>query len=158
MKVATLAIIIKDNQVLLGFKKKGEIGSQTVNGPGGKVEEGETLEECLARETKEELGIELDEDKLEKTAVITFFAKGVADFEVHIFRTSSFSGTPVETLDMIPTWYDIDNLPFEKMLESDREWFEKAIRGEKFNAKVYYSDRASGFERIEFLPFAFNGK
>lgn len=154
MKVATLGIIIRNNQVLLGFKKKGEIGSQTVNGPGGKVEEGESLEECLVRETKEELGIELDKEKLEKTAVITFFAKGVVDFEVHIFRTSIFSGTPQETLDMIPAWYDIDNLPFDKMLESDRKWFEKAIHGDKFNANVYYRERASGFEKIEFLPFS----
>ena len=154
MKVATLAIIIKNNQVLLGFKKKGEIGSQTINGPGGKVEAGETLEECLVRETREEVGVELDENKLEKTAVITFFVKEVPDFEVHIFRTSSFSGTPKETLDMIPAFYDVDALPFDKMLESDRDWFEKAIRGERFNARVYYNERASGFKKIEFLPFS----
>lgn len=153
MKIATLALITKDNQVLLGYKKKGEIGSKTLNGPGGKQEANETLLECLLRETHEEVGLVLVENKVEKMGVITFFEGDRPDFEVHIFHTSCFSGTPQETIDMIPGWYDIDNLPFDKMLESDREWFTKMLKGEKFNANVYYRERAKDFDRIEFLPF-----
>ena len=153
MKIATLALITKDNQVLLGYKKKGEIGSKTLNGPGGKQEANETLLECLLRETREELGIILADSKVEKMGVITFFDGDRPDFEVHIFHTNYFIGTPQETIDMIPDWYDIDNLPFDKMLESDREWFTRMLKGEKFNANVYYRERARDFDRIEFLPF-----
>lgn len=152
MKRATLAIIVKDNQVLLGEKKKGEIGTGTLNGPGGKQEEGETLVECLVRETKEELDITLLPEKLTYSGVITFCVAGVPDFEVHIYRTDTFEGTPKETADMIPGWYPTTRLPLEKMLESDRAWFEKAVQGKTFNATVYYKERAKGFERIEFLP------
>ncbi|MEK7176762.1 MAG: 8-oxo-dGTP diphosphatase [Patescibacteria group bacterium] len=152
MKIATLAIIVKGNKVLLGYKKKGEIGTNTLNGPGGKCEPNESPINCLIRETKEELDITLDAKYLEKISVITFFFAGVASFEVHVFRTDRFEGTPKETADMIPDWYDVNNLPLDKMLESDREWFSKAIRGEKFNANVYYRARASNFEKIEFLP------
>ncbi|KXJ98477.1 MAG: hypothetical protein UZ19_OD1000681 [Parcubacteria bacterium OLB19] len=154
MKIATLALIIRNNQILLGYKKKGEIGQETLNGPGGKKEDNESLEKCLVRETQEEVGITLDIDRLEKVGIITFFNAETPDFEVHIFRTEYFLGTPIETLDMVPDWYNIDNLPLDKMLESDREWFPRMANGEKFDARVYYRSRAKDFDRIEFLPFS----
>ena len=154
MKIATLVLIIKNNHVLLGYKKKGEIGQQTLNGPGGKQESGESLKECLLREPREEVGLTLDPNKLEKVGTITFFDAGIADFEVHIFRTEHFIGIPKETDDMIPDWYNIDNLPLDRMLESDREWFSKMAKGEKFNAHVYYLSRAKDFDRIEFFAFS----
>lgn len=154
MKVATLAIIVRGNKVLLGLKQGGsEIGDGTLNGPGGKLEPGETILECLVRETEEEVGITLDPSKAEKVSVITFHAGDVPKFEVHIYRTSDFSGEPHETESMIPAWYDIDSLPVNRMLESDKAWFPQVIRGEKFHAKVYYRDGVKDFDRIEFLPF-----
>lgn len=54
---------------------------------------------------------------------------------------------------MVPAWYDIDALPVDRMLESDRAWFPSAIRGDKFRANVYYRERAKGFIKIVFLPF-----
>jgi 8-oxo-dGTP diphosphatase len=153
MKKATLAIIRQENNVLLGLKKKGEIGSQTFNGPGGKCEEGESPIDCIIRETREEVGIELHREHLKLIAVITFYAADVADFEVSVFITNIFSSTPVETVDMVPKWFDITALPLDQMLESDREWFSKVVAGEEFRANVFYKERAKNFERIEFLPF-----
>lgn len=156
MKSATLAIIVREGKVLLAEKKKGaEIGSGTLNGPGGKIEmingRPETPEECVVRETKEEMGIDLDQNKLEKLGVITFFANNQPDFQVVVFRTQDFSGEPRETDAMfLPQWYAIEALPLERMLESDREWFAQAAAGEKCNAQVYYKERAKDFERIEF--------
>lgn len=151
MKQATLALIVRDGKVLLGEKKRGEIGTGTLNGPGGKVEPGETPEECVVRETREELGIALDPSKLDKLGVITFFVQNIADFQVHLYHTEYFSGEARETEDMIPEWYPIDSLPFERMLESDREWFARAARGEHFDAEVYYEERAKTFKQIRFL-------
>jgi 8-oxo-dGTP pyrophosphatase MutT (NUDIX family) len=154
MKIATLAIIIREGKVLLGRKQGApEIGEGTLNGPGGKQEEGETLEQCLIRETEEELGIALDASKSEKVAVITFFAGGNADFEVHVYRTEDFTGKPRETSSMVPEWHDTSRIPYDRMLESDRRWLSRVIYGEKFCANVYYRERAKGFISIEFLPF-----
>jgi 8-oxo-dGTP diphosphatase len=153
MKIATLALIVQDGKVLLGEKKKGEIGTGTLNGPGGKLDPGETLLECVVRETEEEMEIKLSPDRMQKRAIVTFHAAGEPDFQVHVYKTDSFEGDLHETADMIPSWHSIDTLPFERMLDSDKMWFAKAISEEPFNANVYYAERAKGFQNIEFLPF-----
>ena len=157
LRLATLALIVKDGKVLLGEKKKGaEIGSGTLNGPGGKADSKpdgtmERPEECIVRETREEIDIQLDPTKLEKIGTMTFFAAGEADFQVVVFRTETFVGEPSETSSMFPPqWYPLDALPFDRMLESDREWFARAAAGEKFDADVFYKERAKDFERIQF--------
>lgn len=154
MKIATLALIIQDGKVLLGQKHGGSaLGAGTLNGPGGKLEQGESIVDCVIRETKEEFDIILSADALEKVAVITFYGGSTPGFKVYVYRTGSFTGEPRETDTMIPGWYDIHHLPLERMLDSDRAWFPKALRGEKFNAHVFYRELGKGFIRIEFLPF-----
>jgi len=150
MKTATLLILVKDEKVLLGFKKKGEIGTNTLNGPGGKVENGESLMDCVIRETQEEVNLTLDPNDLKKTAIVTFYNNGTPDFEVHLFYTTTCLGVPAETTDMSPAWYNVDNIPFDKMLASDHKWFARAVNGETFTARVYYKERAKDFDRIEF--------
>jgi 8-oxo-dGTP pyrophosphatase MutT (NUDIX family) len=152
MKIATLAIILRDGKVLLGEKKTGEIGIHTLNGPGGKCESGETLIDCVVRETREEVGVELHRAALINIAVITFYVANVPDFEVHVFRTESFSGIAIETDSMVPYWYDVHSLPLERMLESDRAWFPRAVQGDRFDARVYYRKRAKEFYHIVITP------
>ena len=153
MKIATLGIVRKDNEILLSEKKKGEIGIGVVCGPGGKLDPGETLPECLIRETREELEVELDPASLELVAVIDFYTGSEIDFRVYVYRAKILSGEIHETADMIPKWYPLDDLPFARMYEADRHWLPKALRGEKFNANVYYRDRARDFDHIDFFPF-----
>jgi 8-oxo-dGTP diphosphatase len=152
MKIATLGIVLQNGRVLLGEKKKGEIGTGVLSGPGGKLDPGETLEECLLRETREELEVELDPASLELVAVIDFYAGGEIDFRVHIYIAKILSGEIHETADMIPAWYPLDNVPFDRTYEADRHWLPKALSGDRFRANVYYRDRARDFDRIEFLP------
>lgn len=172
MKIATLGIIYNDKEeLLLGEKKKGEIGTGVLCGPGGKLDPGETLEECLIRETWEELEIALDPISLELVAYIVFhkgrmrfmflnkilnflgLRSSTPDFGVYIYRARILSGEIHETADMIPGFYPLNNLPLERIYEADRYWLPRAARGEKFNADVHYFGRAKYFNRIEFLPF-----
>ena len=55
MRISSRAIIFKDNQVILIYRKRDN--QEYYVFPGGKVEPGETLEEALIREWKEECGI-----------------------------------------------------------------------------------------------------
>ena len=52
----TLCLLRKDNKILLAMKKRG-FGTGKYNGVGGKIENGETLNEAMIRETKEEIGV-----------------------------------------------------------------------------------------------------
>jgi 8-oxo-dGTP diphosphatase len=60
MKIVTAAIIKKDNRYMVTRRASGEKLAGYWEFPGGKVESGETLEEGLAREIKEELSLTID--------------------------------------------------------------------------------------------------
>lgn len=57
--VAAAALIDADNRVLIAKRPHGKPMSGLWEFPGGKVKDGETPEEALIRELREELGIEL---------------------------------------------------------------------------------------------------
>lgn len=156
MRIASLGYVIAGGNVLLGEKKRGsEIGSGTLNGAGGKLEgeDGDSIDRCLIRETEQEFGI--TPTNFEKHAVIRFLAAGIPDFEVHAYLITAWEGTPRETAEMFqPAWYPISGIPYDRMLEADSMWLPKLFNGEKFNADVYYRQRAKDFDRITFAAFA----
>jgi 8-oxo-dGTP diphosphatase len=161
MKVATLVLIVKGNELLLGEKKMEEIGEGLLCGPGGKLLPGETPIECAIRETSEELALTVYAPYLcnKEVARIQYFAAGAPSFFVHHFVTSVFDGKLVETpVFERPEWYDINALPFLRMFESDRFTFPRLLEAyrfpeEKFDAKVRYRQKAKELTHIEFLPF-----
>ena len=55
----TAAIIIHENKLLIAQRKSTDKLPNKWEFPGGKVEEGETLEECLIREMQEEFAIDV---------------------------------------------------------------------------------------------------
>ena len=60
MKEVSAAIIIEDGKVLLARRAKGEKLAGYWEFPGGKREEGETIDECLVREIREELSLDIE--------------------------------------------------------------------------------------------------
>jgi 8-oxo-dGTP diphosphatase len=59
MQTVTAAILIRDEKVFIGQRKSGKQMANLWEFPGGKLEEGETPQECLVREMREEFGIEV---------------------------------------------------------------------------------------------------
>ncbi len=53
---ANLCFVIRDGQILLIRKKRG-LGAGKINGPGGRLEKGETALASAIRETQEEIGV-----------------------------------------------------------------------------------------------------
>lgn len=152
-KKATLALLVRNGHVLLGLKirKGADIGEGTLNGPGGKVNEGETYEENVVQEVQDEVGLDIPAAALAdaKRAIVTFHNGTASRWEVHVYLVSEFLGEPTNSEEMVcPStgWrYPIDNLPFEAMLPADREWIPKVLAGEQFTADMYLNDASSAF-------------
>lgn len=135
-KILTLCIILQNNKILLGMKKRG-FGAGRWNGFGGKLHEGETIEEGLKREAFEEAGIALQ--KMERIGIIDFEFEGDPKImEVHIFKVRSFTGEPIETEEMKPEWFSIDKIPFETMWPDDKFWLPLLLEGKKFKGKFVF--------------------
>lgn len=66
MILSTLCYIEKDGKYLMlhRTKKKNDINRDKWIGVGGKFEQGESPEECIEREVKEETGLDLKSYKL----------------------------------------------------------------------------------------------
>jgi len=60
MKEVTAAIIMKDNKVLIAQRAPSENLAGKWEFPGGKTEPGETSQECLKREIREELEVDIE--------------------------------------------------------------------------------------------------
>lgn len=59
MKKVTAALLVKDGLILIAKRKASDKLANKWEFPGGKIEDGETPEECLRREMKEEFQIEV---------------------------------------------------------------------------------------------------
>lgn len=85
----TAAILIKEGHILIAKRRQGKHLAGKWEFPGGKIEPGETPEECLAREMKEELGIVVKvEDFMAKS--IYEYDRGVV--ELLAYRVNWVSG------------------------------------------------------------------
>ena len=124
--LATLMFIIDEarGEVLLIRKKRG-LGAGKINGPGGKIDPGETSEQCAIRETQEELGVTAISPV--KHGELWFqFVDGLS-LHVDVFLARAHEGTAVETDEAIPLWTPLKALPLEEMWADDRFWLEALL-------------------------------
>jgi 8-oxo-dGTP diphosphatase len=143
---ATLVFVIKDGKILLIDKKTG-IGKGKINGPGGKLEDGESPEQCARREVREELGIQVSD--LQYYGQQRFqFVDGLS-IHVWVYKTETFEGTPTESDEADPLWVPLDEIPYERMWEDDRIWLPMMLRGERFSGRwVFDGDRMLDYELL----------
>ena len=130
----TLCLLKKDNKILLAMKKRG-FGIGKYNGVGGKIENNETPEEAMIRETEEEISV--TPTKYEKVGLIKFdeYYKGIKEKVVmHLYIVSEWIGNPIETEETNPTWFDIKNIPYDKMFPDDKYWLPFILDGRKIRA------------------------
>ena len=120
------------------MKKRG-FGAGRWNGLGGKLNPGETIEEAAKREVREEAGIELK--NLEKMGIIEFEFQGNPQIlEVHVFKSDSFSGVPVETEEMRPEWFEVGAIPYKEMWPDDIFWIPLFLAGKKFTGRYLFGE------------------
>lgn len=136
----TLLLIIKDGKILLGEKKRG-FAKGVLIGIGGKQDPGETMEQAMIRETQEEIGV--TPKNYEQVAHIVFntWYKGVHSLlNLNIYSATDYIGEIQETDEIIPGWYDLDNIPYDRMLEDDKLWMVEVLKGKKIDGKVVFNE------------------
>ena len=145
-KLLTLSFIIENNRILLAMKKRG-FGAGRYNGFGGKVEEGETIEEAAKREFLEESSVEVK--RLEKIGIHEFeFAHDRGNIlEVHVFHVTNYTGEPVETEEMKPEWFPLDAIPFKTMWPDDQYWFPLFLADKKFKTRFLFGENDTVLEK-----------
>ena len=123
-ETATLMFVIKDGQVLLIHKKRG-LGAGKINGPGGRLEINETPKECAIRETIEELCI--TPLHVKAAGQLFFHAEDMPRIHAYVFTATDYTGTPTETDEAIPIWYEKQDVPYDAMWEDDRYWLPQVL-------------------------------
>ncbi|MFN0130411.1 MAG: 8-oxo-dGTP diphosphatase [Verrucomicrobiales bacterium] len=143
---ATLLFVVQDGQVLLIRKKRG-LGAGKINGPGGRLDPGESYMQCAVREVNEELGIVVH-DPVRRGELHFQFVDGLALY-CRVFVGSQFAGTPVETDEAIPLWWPVDALPYEEMWADDRHWLGPMLAGQSFRAWFDFDQEIMLTHRVE---------
>ncbi len=141
MKILTLAVFVRENEVLLAMKKRG-FGAGNWNGYGGKLQEGETVTLATIREVKEESSVDIKAEDLEELGALDFYFDDKPEWNqsVIIYRVAKWEGEPIETEEMKPKWFAFDEIPFSNMWKDDSYWYPYFLRGEKFSGEIHFCD------------------
>lgn len=136
-------------EVLLIRKKRG-LGAGKINGPGGKLEPGETSVECAIRETQEELGVTAL-NPVHHGELSFQFVDGLR-MHVDVFVATEHEGTPVETPEALPLWTGLGALPFDEMWADDVHWLaETLVERRRFVGRFVFDDDTMLSHRVEWL-------
>jgi 8-oxo-dGTP diphosphatase len=136
---ATLLFVVRDGHILLIEKKRG-LGAGKVNGPGGRIEPGESAEAGAIRETEEELGV--TPTGVREAGELAFqFADGHS-IHVTVFRADDCSGEAHETPEAVPLWTAVAAIPYARMWADDIHWIPHLLAGRRFVGRfVFDADR-----------------
>ncbi|MEK7464164.1 MAG: NUDIX domain-containing protein [Patescibacteria group bacterium] len=109
-KTGISVMVIKDGKVLLG-KRKGSHGTGDYAFTGGKLEQGESFEDCAKRETREEAGIEINNVRFLRLLNFKFYDKHFVDVGVVAeWKSGEPKALEPEKCEGW-AWYDLDNMP-----------------------------------------------
>lgn len=132
---ATLLFVERGQELLLIRKKRG-LGAGLINGPGGKIDPGETPEMAAVREVIEEVGVTPTAPRW--VGRLRFqFVDGLR-LQVEVFRSATFTGTPVESPEALPFWCPRDALPFDEMWADDRVWMPPMLAGHQIHLDAVF--------------------
>ena len=132
MILSTLCYIEKDGCWLMlhRVKKKNDVNHDKWIGIGGKFEEGESPEDCLLRETREETGLTLTEYRFR--GLVTFVSDEAPTEYMHLFTATVFTGTLQECDEGTLEWVPIKQVETLPLWQGDRLFLELLQREERF--------------------------
>lgn len=141
---ATLCYIRRAGQTLMlhRVKKQNDMHKDKWNGLGGKFEIGESPEECVIREVREECGLTIHRPALKGILTFPKF-DGVNDWLVFVFVAREFEGElhdPEDATEGHLEWVNDDDLLKLPLWEGDLTFLPWLDRPGLFSAKFVYEN------------------
>jgi 8-oxo-dGTP diphosphatase len=136
---ATLCEMLKDGKILLKRASRG-VSKSKWNGLGGKIEAGETPEENVVREVREESNLIMK--SMKKHGVITFYqgSRQNVFFIVHLFSSKDFTGEEKGGDEGNLEWFDVNRMPYDEMWMDDPYWMPLVLDGKEFDAEFVFDN------------------
>jgi 8-oxo-dGTP diphosphatase len=147
MILATLCYLKRDGRTLMVHrnKKPDDMHAGKWNGLGGKFEPGESPEECVVREVREESGLQIHTPQLHGLLMFPGF-KG-DDWYVFVFTAWEFEGELIDSPEGTLEWIPDENLSALELWESDHIFFPWLEGDRFFSAKfIYNGENLMGYE------------
>ena len=141
MKLATLCYLRHEGKTLMvhRIKKKNDMHAGKWNGLGGKLEPGETPEECAVREILEESGLKVINPILK--GVLTFPAfSNDEDWYAFVFVAHEFEGQLIDSPEGDLKWVDNSELLDLNLWDGDRIFLPWLDRPGFFSGKFIYEN------------------
>lgn len=132
VQMTTLGYIEKENQYLMlhRIKKEKDVNEGKWIGIGGKFEYGESPEECMKREAKEETGLTVT--SLRFRGILTFLCDQQDPEYICLYTIDGFSGEMKECEEGELKWIPKQNVLDLNLWEGDRIFFELIQKEEPF--------------------------
>jgi 8-oxo-dGTP diphosphatase len=141
MKLATLCYLRKNDQTLMihRVKKRNDIHQGKWNGLGGKLEPGESPEDCVRREVEEESGLLVKKMWLKGFLSFPGFAND-EDWYAFVFVIPDYEGQLIESAEGDLKWVDNSELLQLNLWEGDRVFLPWLDKPGIFSGKFAYKD------------------
>jgi len=125
MRIGTVCFLIKEHEVLLILIEYSPTNRKWT-GIGGVVDEGESLEDAIVRETQEESYLEIKKESLKKVAELNY-----EDLQLYVFLSDKWSGELKAKEPSLKEfqWFSINDLPFSKMHPDNDKWLPQILKG-----------------------------
>ena len=123
MTEVAVGILRKNGKILICQRKKGGRYEFKWEFPGGKLENGETTEQCLRRELREELAIEIHSIERIQTQAAYYEDGGM--FNVAYCFVTGYTGEPKNNVFEQIRWVAIDELKYMDMLDGNKPFIAK---------------------------------
>lgn len=141
MKLATLCYLREKGKTLMihRIKKANDMHMGKWNGLGGKLESGESPEECAIREIREESGLQVRNPVLKGFLTFPSFANN-EDWYAFVYLVHEFSGKLIDSQEGILRWVPDEELLDLNLWEGDRIFLPWLERVGLFSAKFIYAN------------------
>lgn len=153
MKLATLCYLKRRGKTLMmhRVKKKRDIHAGKWNGLGGKFLPGESPEECVAREVREESGFRVVQPALKGFLSFPGF-DGEEDWYVWVYEARRFTGRGRASDEGDLAWIPDARLLSLPLWEGDRLFLRWMKRPGIFSGKLVYKKGRLKSHRVSFYP------